>query len=167
MADSNKTVKVDRIDLKILGALQADARMTNQALSERVGLSPSPCLQRVKRLEQAGVISGYLGRIAIARLAHGIGVIATASLVSHDQGEFAAFETAVADIPELVECFKVSGPFDYFLRFICTDVASYEQISDDLLKRGPEGMKLSSHVVLRETKAFEGVPLDRLVSPEQ
>lgn len=167
MSDQGQMVKIDRIDLKILSALQADARMTNQALSEQVGLSPSPCLQRVKRLEQAGIISGYLGQVVLERLAHSVGVITTASLVSHDQGAFVAFEAAVADIPELVECFKVSGPFDYFLRFVCADVAAYERISDDLLKRGPEGMKLSSHVVLRQTKPFHGVPLDRLVQADQ
>ena len=161
-----KPGRLDRIDLKILAALQGDARITNQALADKVGLSPSPCLQRVKRLEQSGVLAGYLGRIALGRITHSVSVIATVSLESHAKEQFDQFEKVAAEIPELVECHKVSGPFDYFLRFVCEDVPTYERISDVLLRDGPKGMKVSSHVVLQETKPFAGYPLDKLVDPE-
>ena len=154
---------IDRIDLKILKALQADARMTNQALADAVGLSPSPCLQRVKRLEQRGILKGYLGRVVLDEITHSVSVIAAISLESHAKDQFDRFEQAAAAIPELVECHKVSGPFDYFLKFVCPDVQTYERISDELLRDGPEGMKVSSHVVLQETKPFAGYPLDTLV----
>jgi len=162
----SKQGKIDRIDLKILAALQADARITNQALADAVGLSPSPCLQRVKRLEQRGILKGYLGRVSLDTIAHSVTVIAAVSLESHAKQQFDRFEQAAAAIPELVECHKVSGPFDYFLRFVCADVQTYEQISDGLLLNGPAGMKVSSHVVLQETKPFTGYPLEQLVEVE-
>ena len=159
----SKSGKIDHIDLKILAALQADARITNQALADAVGLSPSPCLQRVKRLERQGVLKGYLGRVSLDDIANSVTVIAAVSLESHAKEQFDRFEEAAAAIPELVECHKVSGPFDYFLRFVCANVPTYERISDDLLLNGPAGMKVSSHVVLQETKPFAGYPLEKLV----
>ena len=162
----NKSGHLDRIDLKILAALQEDARMTNQALAETVGLSPSPCLQRVKRLEKSGILQGYLARVRLDDIAHSVSVIAAVSLESHAKAQFDRFEAAAAAIPELVEAYKVSGPFDYFLRFVCGDVQTYERISDELLRNGPEGMKVSSHVVMQETKPFTGYPLERLVKTE-
>ncbi len=161
----SKAGNLDRIDLKILAALQADARMTNQALADAVGLSPSPCLQRVKRLEKRGILKGYFARVALDEIAHSVTVIAAVSLESHAKEQFDQFEAAAARIPELVEAHKVSGPFDYFLRFVCGDVQTYERISDELLRDGPKGIKVSSHVVLQETKPFAGFPLDRLVEP--
>ncbi|TQV70279.1 Lrp/AsnC family transcriptional regulator [Denitrobaculum tricleocarpae] len=155
--------ELDRIDLKILATLQDDGRITNQALSERVGLSPSPCLQRVRRLEKLGVIKGYSCHIDLERVAQTITVFVSVSLSSHEKGAFGAFEAAVADIPELVECHKVSGQFDYLLRFVCSDIGTYTAISDHLLATGPEGLNLSSHVVLQATKESKGVALERLV----
>ena len=161
-----KSGGLDRIDVKILSALQRDARITNQALADEVGLSPSPCLQRVKRLEQSGILAGYLGRVRLDDIAHSVTVIAAVSLESHARDQFACFEAVAAEIPELVEAFKVSGPFDYFLRFVCADIQTYERISDDLLNEGPEGMKVSSHVVLQETKPFAGYPLETLAASD-
>ena len=92
-----KPGRLDRIDLKILAALQGDARITNQALADKVGLSPSPCLQRVKRLEQSGVLAGYLGRIALGRITHSVSVIATVSLESHAKDQFDQFEKVAAE----------------------------------------------------------------------
>lgn len=155
--------ELDRIDLKILAALQDNGRITNQALSEQVGLSPSPCLQRVRRLEKLGVIKGYACHIDLERVAPSVAVFVSVSLSSHEKGAFSAFETAVADIPELVECHKVSGQFDYLLRFVCSDIATYTAISDHLLATGPEGLNLSSHVVLQTTKESRGVALERLI----
>lgn len=159
--------KIDRIDLKILAALQSDARITSQALADAAGLSPSPCLQRVKRLEKRGILKDYLARVSIDDIANTVTVIAAVSLESHAKQQFDRFEQAAAEIPELVECHKVSGPFDYFLRFVCANVPAYERISDDLLRTGPAGMKVSSHVVLQQTKPFTGYPLERLVEVER
>ena len=120
-------VKLDQIDLKILSILHGHARVTNQELSERVGLSPSPCLQRVRKLEGAGLMGPYLARLDLDRICRNVVVIATVTLRTHEHQDFKAFEAAVAALPEVVECFKVSGSFDYFLRFVCPDLARYHR----------------------------------------
>lgn len=155
---------LDRIDLRILAALQRNARITNQALSVEVGLSPSPCLNRVRRLETLGYITGYLGLIDISQLARTITVIATVTLSDHAQEDFDAFEREIADVPNLIGCDKVSGGFDYIMRFICPDIATYERITDDIVRRGPAGLRINSHVVLRTSKTFSGYPIDHLVT---
>lgn len=154
---------MDRIDLKILQALQEDARMTNQALSERVGLSPSPCLQRVKRLERQGLLRAYRAEIELEKVCRSVTVIATVTLRAHEEVDFKDFEAAIRDMPEVVECVKVSGAFDYLLRFVCPDIGRYHSLSEELLKSSNGIAQLSSHVVLDQTKAFEGFPLESLV----
>ena len=155
-------LKLDRIYLKILSVLQSHARITNQQLADRVGLSPSPCLERVKRLEQEGFIKGYLGRIDLDRISANVMVYTTVALRTHEQGDFLRFEEAVRGMPEVVECYKVSGEFDYILRFVCADMARYNAISDALLRVGHGVDKMSSHVVFDRTKEFMGYPLERL-----
>ncbi len=155
--------KLDRIDIKIIKTLHADARITNQALAEQVGLSPSPCLQRVRRLERLGVIGPYLGRVDLDKLCHSVMVFGTASLRSHEHDDFQLFERLVREIPEVVACYKVSGAFDYLVQFRCPSIARYHALSDDLLRASSGLVKLSSHVVLDETKEFKGWPLDALL----
>jgi len=156
-------VKLDQIDLKILSILQGNARVTNQELSERVGLSPSPCLQRVRKLEGAGLMGPYLARLDLDRICRNVVVIATVTLRTHEHQDFKAFEAAVAALPEVVECFKVSGSFDYFLRFVCPDLVRYHLLSEELLRGGPGIAQLSSHVVLDRSKEFSGYSLSHLV----
>lgn len=160
MADSTR---LDRIDLKILRTLQDEARISNHDLSERVGLSPSSCLQRVRKLEARGVLEAYRARINLERVCRSVTVLATATLSHHDQTSFSRFEKAVAEIPEVVECLKVSGTFDYILRFVCTDMAQYHALSERLLDTGRGVAQLSSHVVLASTKPAAGYPLERLL----
>lgn len=157
------TVKLDQIDTRILSALQTNARITNHRLAETVGLSPSPCLQRVRKLERAGLLGPYLARIDLDRVCRNVTVIATVTLKTHEHQDFNAFEAAVAGLPEVVECFKVSGAFDYFLRFVCPDLARYHTLSEDLLTHGPGIAQISSHVVLDRTKEFRGYDLERLL----
>ena len=156
-------LKLDRIDLKILAILQGEGRITNHDLAERVGLSPSPCLQRVRKLEGAGLLGPYLARIDLDRICRNVTVIATITLKSHEHEDFQRFEAAVAKLPEVVECFKVSGSFDYFLRFVCPDLARYHALSESLLTDGPGIAQISSHVVLDKTKEFQGYSLERLL----
>lgn len=156
-------VKLDRIDLRILARLQADGRVTNNRLAEEVGLSPSPCLQRVRRLEKLGVIERYLGMIELARVCRHVTVIATVTLRNHGPEDFDQFEAIVRAMPQVVECIKVSGTVDYMLRFVCSDLESYHALSDQLLKAGPSVAQLSSHVMLSGIKTFAGYPLEGLV----
>lgn len=157
------TVKLDQIDLKILSVLQQEARITNHKLADRVGLSPSPCLQRVRKLESVGLIGPYLARIELDQICRNVIVIATVTLKAHEHQDFKDFENKIRRLPEVVECFKVSGAFDYFLRFVCPDLARYHALSEELLTEGPDITQISSHVVLDRTKEFTGYHLERLL----
>lgn len=165
MKDDEGSFKLDQVDLRILSRLQSDARATNQELADAVGLSPSPCLQRVKRLEKAGIISSYHANIDIAKVCRHVDVIAAVTLNSHGLDDFLTFETMVMAMRYVVECTKVSGPIDYLVRFVCPDIGSYQMLSDELLKLGPKIGNLSSYIVLKSTKPFTGVALDDLVAP--
>jgi len=156
-------LKLDRIYLKILSILQNQARITNQDLAEQVGLSPSPCLERVRRLEQAEYIDAYLASVNLDKVCSSVIVFATVTLHNHKQEDFEGFEASVRAMPEIVDCCKVSGPFDYILRFVCASMSHYDQLSDALLNNSPVDMQMSSHPMLKQTKRFSGYPLDRLV----
>ncbi len=154
-------VRLDRLDLKILSTLQAEARISNHALAQRIGLAPSSCLQRVRKLEARGVLGPYRAKVDIERICRSVTLIATVRLNSHEQGDFRRFERAVAEIPEVIECMKVSGAFDYVLRFVCADMAQYHALSEELLGDGGVA-QISSHVVLAHCKDSAGYPLERL-----
>ena len=113
-----KNTKLDKIDLRILQTLQKDGRITNQNLAERVNLSPSSCLQRVRRLDQAGVISYYQAHLNLGSIARHIICLATISVKNHTQEEFNAFEDLIESIPEVVECYTVSGESDLLMKVI-------------------------------------------------
>ncbi|MBK1869134.1 Lrp/AsnC family transcriptional regulator [Aestuariivirga sp. YIM B02566] len=165
MKDSDASVRLDHLDLKILAKLQTDARITNQELADAVGLSPSPCLQRVKRLERAGIIAMYQAQVDINKVCRHVDVVAAVTLNSHGLEDFNDFEKMVADMRYVVECTKVSGTIDYLVRFICPDIGSYQMLSDELLRLGPKVGNLSSYIVLKAVKPYRGVVLDDLVSP--
>ena len=166
MRDEEGSLRLDQLDLRILSRLQQDGRATNQELADAVGLSASPCLQRVKRLEKAGIISSYSAHIDLAKVCRHVDVIAAVTLNSHGLDDFLSFEKMVLSMRFVVECTKVSGPIDYLVRFVCPDVSSYQMLSDELLKLGPKIGNLSSYIVLKSTKPFRGVALDDLVSPQ-
>ena len=123
---------LDRIDRRILAQLQADGRLTNQALAERVALSPSACLARVRRLEQAGVIEGYHARLDPFRVDVGMVLFAEITLAAHGSDALARFEAAIAAIPQIVEASHVSGDFDYLLKVVVRDLAEWTGIGERL-----------------------------------
>lgn len=150
---------LDRIDLAILDRLQRDGRITNQALSEAVGLSPSACLARVRALETSGVIIGYHARVAAERVAPTVIVLAEVTLKSHHPGDFGRFERAVATIDEIVEVLELSGSFDYLLKIAVPDIQGWRALSDRLLA-SPLGIdKITSHVLMKQSKSFTGFPI--------
>ena len=164
MKNNTGTVKLDQLDIKILDKLQTDARITNQDLADAVGLSPSPCLQRVKRLEKAGIIASYRVQIDLNAICRHVDVICAVTLQTHGLEDFENFERTIADMQHVVECTKVSGNIDYLVRFICPDISAYQMLSDELLRLGPKIGNLSSHIVLKTVRPFVGVALDDLVS---
>jgi DNA-binding Lrp family transcriptional regulator len=151
-------LKLDRIDRRILAELQADARLTNQALSERVALSPSACLARVRRLETAGVIQGYHARLDPFTLGVGLVLYADITLEGHTPAELARFEKAILAIPQVVEASHVTGSFDYVLKVVVADVPEWTRIAESLAGSDLGVDRINSHV-MRKPKFFVGYPV--------
>ncbi len=157
------SVKIDRLDLKILMTLQQQGRITNQNLAEKVNLSPSSCLHRVRRLEEVGIISSYQANLRLASLCRSITCIATVTLSNHTQEDFIAFEKLVLDYPQVIEAQTVSGGFDFFLKVIAADMTEYLDMTNQIIQGMACAVNINTHVVMKEIKAFRGFPLDQLV----
>ena len=156
---------LDRIDIKILAALQRDGRSTVQKLAGLVGLTPRPCLERVRRLEAAGIIAGYRAVIAIERLSKPVTIFAEIAL--EKLGRQDRLEKRLRAIDELVECWEVSGDLDYLARFVCSDVARYEVLTTGLIDDPELGVRrITSHIALRPVRTFTGFP-ESLLSPNR
>jgi Lrp/AsnC family leucine-responsive transcriptional regulator len=147
--------ELDGVDHRILAALQSDARLTNVELAERVALSPSPCLRRVKRLERDGYIEGYGARLQRARVGLGVTVF-----LGNDRAE--AFQDAVTALPEVVACHLVSGDFDYLLEIVTPDLEAYQRVLVDKLLSLPIVKEVRSNIALQTLKAATPLPLDHL-----
>jgi len=158
-----KKKAIDRIDLKILSILQNNARITNHDLSSAVNLSPSSCLQRVRRLEDEGYLESYMAVINLNKICRTVSVLLTVSLHDHSNINFKTFEKVIHDFPEIVECYTVSGNFDYFLRIVCPDMDRYLELNDHLIEAMEGVANISSHVVLAISKNFKGYALDKLI----
>ncbi len=157
--------RLDRTDIRILAALQAEGRLSNKALAERIALSPSACLERVRRLEATGVVSGYRAILDLTRVGAHLEVFADITLEGLSQSDKEAFEQAVRAAPEVVSADAVGGDRDYVLRFLVRDLAAYEAASQRLLD-GSLGIKqLMSSFVIRRIKPETPPALDVLLGP--
>ncbi|WCE06009.1 winged helix-turn-helix transcriptional regulator [Pseudoxanthomonas sp. JBR18] len=159
----DKPPKLDRIDINILAELQRNGRVTNADLAERVGLSASPCLARVKRLERAGYIAGYGARLDLAKLFRVQVVYTSVTLVNHRREDFDKFEHGLRSIDELNECHLVSGGFDYLLKFVVRDVAHYQELIETLLDRNIGISKYFSYIVIKSPIVKVDVSMKSLV----
>lgn len=150
---------LDAIDHKILDALQADGRLTNVELADRVGLSPSPCLRRVKRLEREGVIEGY--RAILDRRAVGLGltVFTEIKVDRHTRAKADALQQALEAIPEVVSCHMVSGAPDFIAEIVVPDLAAYEKLLSDALLELPMVADIRSNFSMRAVKTGSALPL--------
>lgn len=158
--------RLDRIDIRILTQLEKHGRITNFELSGLVGLSPSPCLQRVKRMEKAGIIKRYRTEIDWKGLCNYFTVIAEVTLKHHTGFHFQEFERCIVRVPEISHCYALCGAFDYVLHITSRDIETYQRITDNLL-RGPVAIdKICSYVVMREVKANPSFPFDEARSAE-
>lgn len=154
--------KLDRIDLKILAKLQQSGRITNVELADAVGLSPSPCLTRVKRLEQAGYITGYGAHINLNKLGEFLTVFTEVTLSEHRRGDFSRFEARIAKLDEIVECHLVSGGYDYLLKFVARGVAHYQSIIEGMLENDYGIEKYFSYVVIKSPFIKHHFPIQNL-----
>lgn len=158
--------KLDRTDIKILAELQKNGNMTNSNLAVAIGLSPSPCLQRVKRLEAAGVISGYGVQINLAKLTSTVTVFTEIMLHDHRREDFVRFEANLRDFDEITECHLVSGGYDYLLKFLVKDIGHYQEVIEKLLDRNIGIEKYHSYIVIRSPFVKHTAPLDKLLADD-
>jgi len=149
---------MDAIDRRILQILQQDARISNQELADRVGLSPSPCLRRVRRLEQAGILSGYVAVVDQERYGLPIDVFVSISLVSQTDAALKAFEQAVLRLDEVMECYLMTGSRDYLLRVVCDGLKSYERFTRAKLATLPGLRSIESSFALSQVKKRSTLP---------
>ncbi|MDN0082750.1 Lrp/AsnC family transcriptional regulator [Crenobacter sp. SG2305] len=125
----DKNATLDRIDLKILAVLQQDGRIPFQRLSEQVNLTPRPCLERVRRLEKAGIIKGYTAIVELPEPRHAVVVQAQIALADHVVSQ-QAFTRELMATPEVLDCWLVSGSFDFLVRIGCKDITQYRELAD-------------------------------------
>lgn len=143
---------MDQIDHKILQELARDGRLSNLALAERVGLSPSACLRRVQGLEQTGVIRGYRAVLSAEKTGIGFTAYVTVGLSQHTKPSQEAFERAIAGAPQVRECHNITGPVEYLLRVEVADLAAYKHFHTDILGALPQVRTLTSYVVMGSPK---------------
>ena len=152
---------LDDIDIRILAALQRDGRSTVEKLAQMVKLSSRACLERVRRLEAAGVIAGYRAEVELGQLSKPINVFA--EIILEKQAQQGEFERRLAEIDEVVECWEVSGTVDYLARFVCADLSSYQTLTNALIDDPKLGIaRIVSHVALRAVRSFSGYPVSLL-----
>lgn len=150
---------MDSIDRKILYELQRNGRLTNAELADRVHLSESPCLRRVRRLEQDGIIAVYRALLDPEALGCGFQVFAGIIMNQEDRGTIDEFEERLAALPEVLEAYRIFGELDYLLRICVADARTYERVYADSLTRLPGVATLTSHVTMKEVKAYSGIPV--------
>ncbi len=150
---------MDAIDVAILRELQADGRLSNQDLAARVGLSPSPCLRRVRALERAGVITGYRAVLDPAAVGRGFEVFVAAILLRAEADAITRFEQALLAIDEVVEARRMIGSPDYLLRVVVADLADYERLYSARLATLPGVERVATQLAMKVVKADRGLPV--------
>ncbi len=151
--------KLDRFDLVILEALQRDGRMTRVKLSKEVGLSPTPCHERVKRLEQCRFIKSYHAEVDINRLMKVSFVYVTVTLGSHRSADFTIFERNIKTYPEVLECHALGGGIDYIMKVVAHNISVYQEFMEKLLESNIGINQYFTHFVTKPVKEYSGYPL--------
>ncbi len=154
---------LDDFDLKILIALQREGRMTKLRLAQEIGLSPSPCWERLRRLQENGFIRGYHADVDIDRLLHTSIVLVEVTLGSHSERDFERFELAVQAVPEIVECYATGGGVDYLMKLTVLDIEHYQRLIDSLLATEIGIERYFTYIVTKEVKRADGPPIRRLL----
>jgi DNA-binding Lrp family transcriptional regulator len=149
----------DLFKRRILDALQREGRLTNQELAERVGISPSPCWRRVRELEEEGVIRRYVAILEPEKVGVGECVFTLVNLEMHNRDSLAAFEQAVKDRPEILECYAITGDADFILKVHVPNIRAYDRLLNDVLFRIPGMKHVKSSFTLREVKYNTALPL--------
>lgn len=153
-------VSLDRFDLKILERLQREGRCSNVDLADAVGLSPSPCLLRTKRMQAVGLIRSYGADVALEKLGDHVVVFSEVTLGSHTPQDFRKFEEAAAKHEEIVECYNVSGGYDYLLKIVAPGIGYFQALMDEMLEDDMGIERFASRIVLRQPFNRREYPLN-------
>lgn len=159
--DPVKTRELDRIDRKILDVLQKNGRISITDLAEQVGLSATPCSERVKRLERDGIIAGYYARIDPKAFGLSLLVFVEIKLSAKSGDVFDRVKLELQYLPEVMECHLVSGDFDYLIKARIPEMSDYRRLLGEILKRMPAAAESRSYVVMEEVKESLQLPIDR------
>ena len=160
-----RELALDAIDRKILAQLQDDARIANVALADAVGLSPAPCLRRVRALEEKGVIRKHVTLVDPGAVGLAVSVFVHVSLERQIEPSLKRFEAAILTWPEVMECYLMTGDADYLLRVVCADLAAYERFLLNHLTRVPGVASIRSSFSLKQVKYSTALPV--VVAPSQ
>ena len=153
------TKALDRVDRRILDTLQADARISNQELAKRVGLSPAPCWRRLRRLEEEGFISGYATLLEASAIGLPILAYALVTLDNHHADTVRQFDRLIQDRPEVLECHSMSGPNDYLLRIVAASMEAYEHFLSTQVLQLAAVRSVNTSFVLRTKKSTTRLPV--------
>jgi len=164
LADLRNSVTLDETDWRILAALQHDARLTNADLAEKIFLSPSPCLRRVRDLEQAGLIRRYVTLLDPIKLGLTVSVFIQVSLEKQMRDALDTFEDSVLARDEVMECYLMTGDADYLLRVVVSDMQSLERFIVDYLAKIPSVSNIRSSFALKQVKYKTALPLPAKVA---
>lgn len=156
---------LDRFDREILALLQREGRISNQELADRIGLSASPCLRRVRELEESGIISGYHARLDAKKLGLSLMALIQISMDTHTPERFDRFEAAIGEIPEIIECLLITGQSaDYQLKVVVKDMDAYQELLLNRITRIAGVTGVHSSFVLRQTAVKNPAPTNLATS---
>ncbi|WP_105404671.1 MULTISPECIES: Lrp/AsnC family transcriptional regulator [Neorhizobium] len=155
-------MKLDRIDIRILHELQRNGRLTNVELADLVHLSASPCLMRVKKLQQLGYITGYSAHIDLAKLGPSVTIFTEITLSNHRHNDFSRFQQAIEKVEEAIECHVVSGGYDYLIKFVTASISDYQELMERLLTAEIGIDKYFSFIVMKSPFIKHHLPLKTL-----
>ena len=156
-------MQLDRTDYRILHHIQNNARISNVELAEAVGLSPSPCLRRVKALEEAGVIRRYAGIVDPGAVGLPISIFVNVSLERQERSQLEDFEERIRSYPEVMECYLMTGTSDYLVRIVVPDLQAYERFLADKLTRIPGVANIQSSFALKQVVYNTELPLQERI----
>ena len=156
----SRSHELDAIDRRILKALQANARLSNVELADHAGLSPSPCLRRVRRLERSGVIRGYATLVDQQALGLPVSIFVMVTLERQVEQALEVFEARVRELAEVMECYLMTGDSDYLLRVVTRDLADYERFLMAHLTRFPGVASIKSSFALKQVVYRTALPVD-------
>nr|WP_226390772.1 Lrp/AsnC family transcriptional regulator [Penaeicola halotolerans] len=156
---SNLNVKLDKIDRKILDILQANAKITNAQLSKDIGLSPAPTLERVKKLENAGIIKSYHAKLDTEKIGLGVSTFVLVTLIGHNKTNIDAFIKEIENINEIIECHHITGTGDFILKIIAKDISAYQKLMLERVSEIKEVDSMQSMVILSTFKDSKVMPI--------